>query len=117
MPLFLYLNAHWTINLNIANKTTCLSFFTTTRLSKPWRGVAINGFSGCAAKNSDNCVSVISFWETALLIEKRRLTLKMNVNLWRKSLIDNGLKEVDLTGDRAIFSAGLSDSHGDLADR
>ena len=49
-------------------------------------------------------------------IEKRRLALKMSVSLWRKSLIDNGLKEVDLTGDMAIYSANLSNFHGDPAD-
>jgi len=70
-----------------------------------------------ALKVEELFVSVISFWEVAMLIEKRRLALKMSVNLWRKSLIDNGLKEVDLTGDMAIYSASLNNFHGDPVDR
>ena len=62
-------------------------------------------------------VSVISFWEVAMLVEKRRLDMQMSVDAWRKSLIENGLKEVDLTGDMAIYSAQLNNFHGDPADR
>jgi PIN domain nuclease of toxin-antitoxin system len=52
-----------------------------------------------------------------MLVGKRRLEMQMSVDAWRKSLIDNGLKEVDLTGDMAINSAQLDDFHGDPADR
>lgn len=70
-----------------------------------------------ALKAEELFVSVVSFWEVAMLIEKRRLEMQMSVNLWRKSLIDNGLKEVDLTGDMAIYSAQLNNFHGDPVDR
>ena len=70
-----------------------------------------------ALKAEELFVSVISFWEVAMLIEKRRLEMQMSVTLWRKSLIDNGLKEVDLTGDMVVYSANLNDFHGDPADR
>ena len=62
-------------------------------------------------------VSVITFREVAMLVGKRRLEMQMSVDAWRKSLIDNGLKEVDLTGDMVIYSAQLDDFHGDPADR
>lgn len=62
-------------------------------------------------------VSVISFWEVAVLVEKRRLDMQMSVDAWRKSLIENGLKEVSLTGDMAIYAAQLNNFHGDPADR
>ena len=62
-------------------------------------------------------VSVITFWEVAMLVGKRRLEMQMGVDAWRNSLIDNGLKEVDLTGDMAINSAQLDDFHGDPVDR
>ncbi|MDH5552509.1 MAG: type II toxin-antitoxin system VapC family toxin [Nitrosomonas sp.] len=62
-------------------------------------------------------VSVISFWEVAMLVEKRRLDMQMSVDAWRKSLIENGLKEVNLTGDMAIYSAQLNNFHDDSADR
>ncbi len=70
-----------------------------------------------ALKSEQLFVSIISFWEVAMLIEKGCLEMKMDVQLWRRSLIDNGLKEVDLTGDMAIYSANLKDFHGDPADR
>lgn len=43
--------------------------------------------------------------------------MHVSVDLWRKSLIDNGLKEVDLTGDMAIYSASFNNFHGDPVDR
>jgi PIN domain nuclease of toxin-antitoxin system len=70
-----------------------------------------------ALKSQELYVSAISFWEAAMLVQKRRLEIQMGVSQWRKSLIDNGLKEVNLTGDIAICSASLNDFHGDPADR
>jgi len=62
-------------------------------------------------------VSVISFWEVAMLVEKGRLEMQMDINLWRRSLMENGLQEAVLTGDIAVHSALLDDFHGDPADR
>ena len=62
-------------------------------------------------------VSSISFWEVAMLVEKERLEMQMSVDLWRQSLIDNGLQEIALTGNIAIRSALLKNFHGDQADR
>ena len=50
-------------------------------------------------------------------VEKGRLTMQMSVELWRKSLIANGLQEIPLTGNIAIQPALLNDFHGDPADR
>ena len=68
-------------------------------------------------KSKSLYVSSISFWEIAMLIEKNRLEISMSVDLWRKSLLDNGLQEIPLTGNIAIQSALLNDFHGDPADR
>ncbi len=62
-------------------------------------------------------VSAISFWEVAMLVEKGRLDMQIDVNLWRQQLIANGLQEISLTGNTAIHSATLKDFHGDPADR
>ncbi|MFT5452963.1 MAG: PIN domain nuclease of toxin-antitoxin system [Enterobacterales bacterium] len=70
-----------------------------------------------ALKKNELFVSSISFWEVAMLVEKRRIDLLMNVQLWRRSLIDNGIQEIDLRGDIAIESALLPNFHGDPADR
>lgn len=70
-----------------------------------------------ALKSSELFVSTISFWEVAMLVEKGRLEMQSEVDLWRQSLINNGLQEVALTGDIAISAALLKDFHGDPADR
>jgi len=62
-------------------------------------------------------VSVISFWEVAMLVEKGRLEMSVSVDQWRKSLLANGLREIALNGDMAVQSAGLEGFHGDPADR
>ena len=68
-------------------------------------------------KQGELFVSAVSFWEVAMLVAKKRLQITMEIDLWRKSLIDNGLNELALDGDTAIYSALLQDFHGDLADR
>lgn len=70
-----------------------------------------------ALKSQALYVSTVSFWEVAMLVEKHRLKMQMSVSQWRKSLMDNGLKEINLTGDIAICSASLNNFHGDPADR
>ena len=70
-----------------------------------------------ALKNNTLFVSAISFWEVAMLVNKGRLSINMSVELWRKSLINNGLKELPLLGNVAIQSALLAEFHGDPADR
>lgn len=70
-----------------------------------------------ALKSGELFVSAISFWEVAMLVEKGRLEMQMEVDLWRQSLVNNGLQEAVLTGKTAIRSALLVDFHGDPADR
>ena len=62
-------------------------------------------------------VSVISFWEVAMLVEKGRLDMQIDIDSWRQQLIANGLQEIPLTGNTAIHSATLKNFHGDPADR
>ena len=70
-----------------------------------------------ALKLNNLFVSSISFWEVAMLVEKERIDLLLKMDLWRKSLIDNGLQEIVISGDIAIESASLTNFHGDPADR
>ncbi len=62
-------------------------------------------------------VSAITFREVGMLVKKGRLKMKIEPALWRRNLLENGLKEVDLTGEIALNSAQLSNFHGDPADR
>ena len=68
-------------------------------------------------KSGELFVSAISFWEVAMLIEKGRLEIQLDVDAWRQNLIDNGLQEISLTGHMAVRAALLKDFHGDPADR
>ncbi len=70
-----------------------------------------------ALKVNELFVSTISFWEVAMLVEKERLKIDMDIEFWRKNLLDKGLLEVPLRGSTAIRSATLENFHGDPADR
>ena len=70
-----------------------------------------------AFKSEKLFVSVISFWEVAMLVEKGRLEMQMDVDSWRQQLIAKGLQEIALTGNTAINSATLKNFHGNPADR
>lgn len=61
-------------------------------------------------------VSAISFWETAMLVEKGRIALHTPVDPWRRSLIDSGLTELPLDGQIALSAAALTELR-DPADR
>jgi PIN domain nuclease of toxin-antitoxin system len=62
-------------------------------------------------------VSAISFWEIAMLIQKGRLEMRLEVDVWRRELLESGLREIPLDGAIAIRAGGLQDFHGDPADR
>lgn len=62
-------------------------------------------------------ISPISFWEVAMLCEKQRLDLSMELSKWRIELLQSGLREVPLNGNTAIVAGQLTDFHGDPADR
>lgn len=62
-------------------------------------------------------VSAISFWEVAMLHDKKRLNLLQDIGNWRKSLMEEGLVEIAVDGEIGIRSVNLADFHGDPADR
>ncbi len=62
-------------------------------------------------------VSAISFWETAMLVSRGRITLSAEVETWRQELLTGGLGEIPLDGDIAIRAVRLSNFHADPADR
>jgi len=70
-----------------------------------------------AFSENDLAVSAISFWEISMLVHKERLEIQMEMDVWRKELIENGLREIPLDGEIAIRSAVMHDFHGDPADR
>lgn len=62
-------------------------------------------------------VATISFWEVAMLMEKQRLTMQTELDVWRSELLQTGLLEIPLRGSVAIRAGQLQMFHGDPADR
>ena len=62
-------------------------------------------------------VSVISFWEIAMLQHKGRIRFPENVSLWRRQLLEQGMAEIAVNGEIAVRAIGLADFHADPADR
>ena len=61
--------------------------------------------------------SAISFWEVAMLQDKRRIELDESVSSWRRRLLDEGIVEIAVNGDIGVRAARLRDFHADPADR
>ena len=70
-----------------------------------------------ALKDDQLAVCSITFWEIAMLVGKGRLEIAMELAVWRKELLANGLQEIVLGGAAAISAARLPCFHGDPADR
>lgn len=70
-----------------------------------------------AFSRGEAAVSAISFWEVAMLVEKQRLEISMDLDSWRRSLLSAGLVEVAISGLVGIKAAELKSFHGDPADR
>ncbi|MCD6534850.1 MAG: type II toxin-antitoxin system VapC family toxin [Deltaproteobacteria bacterium] len=62
-------------------------------------------------------VAAISFWEITILVEKNRLEIKMDLQNWRRELLEKGLQEIAMHGALGIQAGQLPGFHGDPADR
>ena len=62
-------------------------------------------------------VATISFWEIAMLVEKQRLDIRIELDIWRLELLQTGLLEIPLQGSTALRAGQLQAFHGDPADR
>ncbi len=62
-------------------------------------------------------VASISFWEIAMLVRKNRLDIQIELDVWRRELLQNGLLEIPLQGSTALRAGQLRTFHGDPADR
>jgi PIN domain nuclease of toxin-antitoxin system len=70
-----------------------------------------------ALRDSRLMVSAVSFWEVAMLVAKKRLTLDRPVSRWRLDALRVGIAEVQLDGEVAVDSADLTGLHNDPMDR
>lgn len=62
-------------------------------------------------------ISAVTFWECALLLKKRRLSLPVPIARWQADLNDLGFAELQLDGAIAIASVSLDLAVKDPADR
>ena len=62
-------------------------------------------------------VSSISFWEIGMRIQKGQLEFLLDLDAWRRELLDQGLVEIPVDGVIAARAGLLADLHGDPADR
>lgn len=70
-----------------------------------------------ALRESRLMASAVSFWEVAMLVSKKRLTLDRSVSEWRLDALRAGVEEVPLDGVTAIDAVDLPGLHGDPMDR
>ena len=65
----------------------------------------------------DAAVSVISFWEIAMQVQKGRIQLPTDLDSWRRDLLEHGLVEIPVNSTIAMRAGLLPDMHGDPCDR
>ena len=89
-----------------------------------WLDAGLNKLGARAREHLDSAlrdeclmVSAISFWEVAMLANKGRLQMNLDILQWRSELLASGLRELVVTGRIGIEAAALGQFHGDPADR
>jgi PIN domain nuclease of toxin-antitoxin system len=70
-----------------------------------------------ALQESQAAVSAISFWEVGMQIQKGRLALSLDLDAWRRDVLDHGVVELPVDGIISVRAGLLADMHGDPADR
>ena len=68
-------------------------------------------------QQKDAAVSVISFWEIAMQMQKGRIQLPTDLDSWRTDLLRYGLVEIPVTAAIAMRAGLLPNMHGDPCDR
>ena len=83
----------------------------------PRMGRSARGLADAAIEVGELAVSVISFWEVALLLTLGRLRIREPATRWRHELLERGVVELPLGGGTCIAAAQLEQFHADPADR
>ena len=68
-------------------------------------------------EQTDAALSVISFWEIAMQLQKGRIVLPVDLAAWRNDLLQHGLIEIPVNAEIASRAGLLPEMHGDPADR
>ena len=70
-----------------------------------------------AQQRADLGVAAVSFWELAMLAEKRRVAMTVSPRVLRQRVLAEGIHEIVLDGGIGIVAGELTGLHGDPADR
>ena len=70
-----------------------------------------------ALANGRLLVSAFSFWEIAMLAQRRRIELYQPAMVWRQHVLEFGANEVSVSGLIAVMAAQLENFHLDPRDR
>lgn len=70
-----------------------------------------------AAESERLLVSAITFWEVAQLVSNERLRLRYSVSVWRRQVMQLGIRELPLNGEIGIRAVEVMPDHADPADR
>lgn len=70
-----------------------------------------------AAREDTLLVSAMTFWEVAMLVQRRRLILVQPVANWRHNVLELGISEIPVSGDIGILATEFEDFPPDPADR
>ena len=81
-----------------------------------WAGGPVRRSTRSWSEN-EAAVSAISFWEVGMQVQKDRLGFHLDLDAWRRDLLDLGLVEIPIDGAIAARAGLLQDMHGDPADR
>ena len=68
-------------------------------------------------QQKDAAVSVISFWEIAMQMQKGRIQLPTDLDSWRTDLLRYGLVEIPVTAGIPMRAGLLPNMHDDPCDR
>jgi len=61
--------------------------------------------------------SAVSFWEVAMLVAKKRISLSKSADRWRFEALKLGIEEIALDGEIAVDAVQLSGLHSDPMNR
>jgi PIN domain nuclease of toxin-antitoxin system len=83
----------------------------------PRLGARATKLTDAALNRNEVAVSAISFWEIAMLAAKGRLALEVSPAAFHRRVLEQGVREVGVSGTIAIAAAHLEKFHADPADR
>ena len=86
--------------------------FEDRRLGRRTRRLIDAGWSA-----GDVAVSTMSYWEVGMRTQKGQLNFPLELDVWRREMLEQGLVEIPVHGGIAIRAGLLQDMHGDPADR